>query len=40
VRHRLDQVRLSKINRIAGLVLIAFGGVLIGEMVFKRLRFW
>ena len=40
VRHRLDQVRLGKINRIAGLVLIAFGGVLIGEMVFKRLRFW
>jgi threonine/homoserine/homoserine lactone efflux protein len=40
VRHRLDQVRLSQINRIAGLVLIGFGGVLIGEMVIKRLRFW
>lgn len=40
VRHRLDQVRLGKINRAAGLVLMGFGGVLIGEMVLKRLRFW
>ena len=40
VRHQLDKVRLGKINRIAGLVLIGFGGVLIGEMVIKRLRFW
>ena len=41
VRHRLDRVRLGNVNRIAGLVLIAFGGVLIGEMLFKRLRlFW
>lgn len=40
VRHRLDKVRLGQINRIAGLVLIGFGGILIGEMVVKRLRFW
>jgi threonine/homoserine/homoserine lactone efflux protein len=40
VRHRLDKVRLGQINRIAGLVLIAFGGILIGEMVVKRFRFW
>jgi len=40
IRHRFDKVRLGQINRIAGLVLIAFGGVLIGEMVIKRLRFW
>lgn len=40
IRHRLDVVRLGQINRIAGLVLIGFGGVLIGEMVVKRLRFW
>ena len=40
IRHRLDVVRLGQINRIAGLVLIGFGGVLIGEMVLKRLRFW
>jgi threonine/homoserine/homoserine lactone efflux protein len=40
VRHRIDTVRLGQINRIAGLVLMIFGGVLIGEMVIKRLRFW
>ena len=40
IRHRLDVVRLGQINRIAGLVLIGFGCVLIGEMVIKRLRFW
>jgi threonine/homoserine/homoserine lactone efflux protein len=40
IRHRLDVVRLGQINRIAGLVLIGFGGVLIGEMVAKRLRLW
>ncbi len=39
-RHRFDKVQLGKINRIAGLILIGFGGVLIGEMVIKRLRFW
>src|SRR6476660_1551048 len=31
IRHRFDKVRLGQINRIAGLVLIGFGGVLIGE---------
>jgi threonine/homoserine/homoserine lactone efflux protein len=40
IRHRLDVVRLGQINRIAGLILIGFGCVLIGEMVVKRLRFW
>jgi threonine/homoserine/homoserine lactone efflux protein len=40
IRHRFDVVRLGQINRIAGLVLIGFGCVLIGEMVVKRLRFW
>jgi threonine/homoserine/homoserine lactone efflux protein len=35
IRHRLDVVRLGQINRIAGLVLIGFGCVLIGEMVLK-----
>jgi len=42
IRHRLDVVRLGQINRIAGLVLIGFGCVLIGEMVVKQpsLRFW
>jgi threonine/homoserine/homoserine lactone efflux protein len=40
IRHRLDVVRLGQINRIAGLILIGFGCVLIGEMVVKRFRFW
>jgi threonine/homoserine/homoserine lactone efflux protein len=40
IRHRLDVVRLGQINRIAGLILIAFGGVLIGEMVIKHPPFW
>ena len=40
IRHRLDVVRLGQINRIAGLVMVGFGWVLIGEMVIKRLRFW
>ena len=33
-------VRLGQINRIAGLVLIGFGCVLIGEMVIKQPRLW
>lgn len=40
VRHQIDRVKLGRINRIAGLVLIGFGCVLIGEMALKRLRFW
>jgi len=40
IRHRLDVVRLGQINRIAGLVLIGFGCVLIGEMMIKQPRFW
>ena len=40
IRQRLDVVRLGQINRIAGLVMMGFGCVLIGEMVIKRLRFW
>ena len=40
IRHRLDVVRLGQINRIAGLVMMGFGCVLIGEMVIKRLKVW
>ncbi len=40
IRHRLDVVRLGQINHIAGLVLIGFGCVLIGEILIKRPRFW
>jgi len=37
VRHRLDKVQLGQINRLAGLVLIAFGGLLIAEMLLRRM---
>lgn len=40
VRQQLNVVRLGQINRVAGLVMIGFGCVLIGEMVIKHLRFW
>lgn len=36
IRHRIDGTRFGHINRIAGLLLIVFGGVLIGEMVLKH----
>jgi threonine/homoserine/homoserine lactone efflux protein len=39
IRHEFDEMSLVRMNRIAGLVLIGFGGMLIGEMVIKRLRF-
>ena len=35
VRHRLDERLMQRINHVAGVILIAFGGVLIGEMVLK-----
>ena len=37
VRHRLNFERLKQINQIAGILLIGFGGILIGEMVMKHL---
>jgi threonine/homoserine/homoserine lactone efflux protein len=40
IRHTLDEDRMARINKIAGLVLIAFGCLLIGEMVIKRAQFW
>ncbi len=36
IRLGLDAVRMTRINQIAGLFLISFGGLLIGEMVLKR----
>lgn len=36
IRHTLDEKRMARINKIAGLILICFGGLLIGEMVLKR----
>jgi threonine/homoserine/homoserine lactone efflux protein len=40
VRHQLGEVRLGQINRIAGLVMMAFGAVLICEIMVRRLRLW
>lgn len=40
VRHQLGEVRLGQINWIAGLVLAAFGAVLIAEILLRRLRLW
>lgn len=38
IRHRFSEMTLAKINRIAGILLIAFGGTLVGEIVLKMLR--
>ncbi len=38
IRHTLDEARMANINKIAGLVLIGFGILLIGEMGLKRWR--
>lgn len=37
-RHRLDMSSLKLINRVAGIALIGFGGVLLGEIALKTLR--
>lgn len=37
VRHRFDERRMTHINRAAGLILVGFGFVLIGEMVLKAI---
>jgi threonine/homoserine/homoserine lactone efflux protein len=39
-RHGVDAAWLERVNRAAGLVLFAFGGLLIGEMAVKQLQFW
>ena len=38
IRHRLDPARLGQINRYAGLLLLAFGALLVGEMGWKYMR--
>ncbi len=35
-RHLLDEARMGIINRVAGLILVGFGGLLIAEMILKR----
>lgn len=39
IRHRLAVSQLERINRLAGILLVAFGVVLVGEMAWKLLRF-
>jgi threonine/homoserine/homoserine lactone efflux protein len=36
IRHTLDEARMARLSQIAALVLIAFGGLLIGEMILKK----
>jgi threonine/homoserine/homoserine lactone efflux protein len=40
VRLRLDKVQLGRINHVAGLVLIAFGALLIGVIVVRWVVLW
>ena len=37
IRHTFDETRMMRLNRLAGLTLIGFGALLIGEIVIKRL---
>jgi threonine/homoserine/homoserine lactone efflux protein len=39
-RHRFDKVQLGLINRSAGMVLIGFGGLLVGEMLLRWAVLW
>ena len=36
IRHTLDEARMTRLGQLAGLVLIGFGCLLIGEMILKR----
>jgi threonine/homoserine/homoserine lactone efflux protein len=36
IRHTLDEARMARLSHYAALVLIAFGGLLIGEMILKK----
>jgi len=38
IRHRFDAVLMTRINRVAGTVLIGFGLLLIGQLIDKRWR--
>ncbi len=40
IRLGLDEKRMAQINQAAGMILAGFGGLLIGEMIVKRFRFW
>ena len=38
IRHRFAVEKLRRVNQIAGILLIGFGAVLIGELIWKALR--
>ncbi len=38
-RHRIDAARLGTINRVAGVLLAIFGGLLLGEVIWKGGQF-
>ena len=40
IRHTLDEARMAQLSRYAGVVLICFGALLIGEMIVKRGTGW
>ena len=35
IRHRLTESRLKLVNRIAGVVLLAFGAILVGDGILR-----
>ena len=39
IRHTLDEERMARLSKLAGLVLIGFGCLLIGEMIVKKPAF-
>lgn len=40
IRHTFDEIQMARLNKVAGLILIGFGGLLIGEMLVKRFGLW
>jgi hypothetical protein len=40
IRHTWNEAHMERLNKIAGLILLGFGAVLIAEMVLKRLRYF
>ena len=40
IRHNFDAAKMARINQIAGIILVGFGGTLIAEMAVKQLQYW
>ncbi|MEL6374205.1 MAG: LysE family transporter [Pseudomonadota bacterium] len=38
IRHRIDEQRLALINQIGGIILIAFGALMLGELAYQWLQ--